>query len=66
MFNVKIEEHWNIIPADGQVPARGRQQVGGAALALVSGALFTANNFVISQLGVILSCDWSYDQNTEL
>ena len=34
---------------------RGRRQVAGAGLALVSGALFTANNFVISQLGVILS-----------
>ena len=48
------------------MPARGRQQVAGAALALVSGALFTANNFVISQLGVILASDWSNDQNTEL
>ena len=54
------------LTADVQVTARGRQQVAGAALALVSGALFTANNFVISQLGVILSSSWSNDQNTEL
>ena len=36
------------------------------ALALVSGALFTANNFVISQLGVILASDWSNVYNTAL
>ena len=45
---------------------RGRRQVAGAGLALVSGALFTANNFVISQLGVILASDWSNVYNTEL